>query len=66
MMDLTDKWMTNDIMARLGCHRTTVLRAAEKLGIAPSLKVGGVFLFDKADAEQIIAEIKARQGKRSS
>ncbi len=64
MIDVTNKWTTNDILARLNCHRTTVLRMAEELGIVAG-RVGRVCLFDKLDAEKIIAEIKARQRKRS-
>lgn len=64
MVNVADKWTTNDILARLNCHRTTVLRVAEKLNIIPD-QVGNVFLFDKADAERIIAELKGRKSNRS-
>ena len=64
MVNVTDKWTTNDILDKVGCHRATALRMAESLGIVPE-RVGNVCLFSKNEAEDIIAEIKARQRKRS-
>jgi len=65
MVNVADKWTTNDILDKVGCHRTTALRMAEKLGIVPG-RVGNVFLFSKGEAKQIIEAIKFRQRKRSN
>jgi hypothetical protein len=64
MVNVADKWTTNDILDKLGCHRTTVIREAEKLGIVPE-RLGGMLLFTKVEADQIIEQIKFRRCKRS-
>jgi hypothetical protein len=64
MVNVTDKWTTNDILARLDCHRTTVLRTMEKLGIVPA-QVGNIFLFSTEEADRIIEAIRSRKRKRS-
>lgn len=64
MVNVADKWTTNDILDKVDCHRTTVLRMAERLRIVPG-QVGNVFLFSKVEAEQIIEQIKFRQRKRA-
>ena len=64
MLNVVNKWTTNDILDKVSCHRATALRMAETLGIVPE-RAGNMCLFSQEEAEDIIKEIKHRQRKRS-
>ena len=64
MASITDKWTTGDIVAKARCHRSVVLRNAEKLGIVPQ-RFAGTMLFTKDEAERLIKVLGIRRGQKS-
>lgn len=63
MASVTDKVTTSDIVAKVHCHRSVVLRNAAKLGIVPE-PFWGRMLFTKAEAERLIKVLSARRGQK--